>query len=587
MSLSDRLAELLERRLRLQDRPLVAKFAAAPIIMLILFAMASTMNIAALVYARHASAVAESEMRTATELGSIAVRFVHEDDALHRLLVDKAAGGAPVDAVRRGGAIKTDLISLRADLTAIRSSLPPRDRATASLVIEQMTRYAEAVDVVSSMLDVNFAASVSMLAPFRANADKALASVNGMVAQAVSDADHHAALASARALLLIKLTIVLMALLVVVGLIVPLGIGKATIRSIVSIAEATGALARGRYDIRLDVYERKDELGQLVIALQTFRAQLAEKEMLERDAAEEDRRRATAVNAANARNASERRVMLEQLLHEFESKVRRMIGEAAEAMGRVDRNASHLDRTVTSANTLASQLEDLANVIATEMTLAGSAVRELTGAIRQIDQEAMRSSEIASAILDRAAIASAEVTGSEQRATEIGRIIDVIDAIARQTNLLALNASIEAARSGEAGRGFTVVAGEIKALSGQTSGSTSDVRHQIRSVQDGVRRVVTATSELSRLIKQMEATSSLMSTTSNAQARSTDLIETQIGAVRSSVDILSNVSTSIRETATSNEQSLAELRQDGRHLQDTLSALNDDAQAFICLLRAS
>ena len=586
MGPSDRLAELLERRLRLQDRPLVAKFAAAPVIMLGLFTLATLLSVAALIYAHHATSIVAAEMRVATQLSSLAVRFIREDDALQRLLVDKATGGPGFDTARRAAAIKADLTRLHDDFVAIDRQISLRDRPHAHAVAEQIAQYAEAVDVVSSMLDVNFASSVAMLAPFRANADHAIASVDLMVAQGVRHAQEHAAIAAARTRILIGLTIILTAVLAALGLIVSVGIGKATIRSIIALAEVTRSLAERRYDVDLDAFARKDELGKLVAALKTFRSQLVEKEMMELDAAEEERRQVAAVDAANERNAREREAMLERLTHEFESKVRRMIGEAGDAMLRVDANAAELERTVADANALASQLEELATVFAAEMNQAGVATGELTCAIRRIDEEAGRSSGIATAILARANSAEEQVSGSERCAREVERVVDVIDEIARQTKLLALNATIEAARSGEAGREFAVVASEVKALSGRTGESTGVVRHQVRQLQDGVSRTVAETGELSRLIEQMEAIARSMSRTSSEQAGSTGRIETQIAAVRSRVDVLSTVGGSIRDAAGGNARSIGELRSGGRRLQDALSTLDDDAQSFIALLRA-
>jgi methyl-accepting chemotaxis protein len=585
MGPSDHLARLLEQRLRLQDRPLVTKFAVAPFIMLALFALATILSLAALLYAQHATSVVEADMQTTTALSSISARFVQQDDALHRLLVDNAAAGQTVDTAKRSASIKAQLERLHDDLVRLRVRLPARDRQKAAAVAIRIAQYADAVDVVSSMLDLNFGSSAAMLAPFRNNADQAIASVNRMVAQGVEHAQDHAETAAARTRLFIALTIVLTAALAVIGIIVPVGIGKATISSIIAIADATRSLAERRYELDLDAFARKDELGTLVAALKTFRTQLVEKEMLEQDAAEEERRRSAAVDAANERNAREREVMLDQLTHEFESKVRRTIDEAGEAMTRVGRNAAELDSRVADAKLRASQLEELAAVFATEMSQAGIATGELTKAIRRIDEEAARSSSIATTLLTRTHLAREEVSGSERCATEVERVVNVIDEIASQTNLLALNATIEAARSGEAGRGFAVVASEIKALSGRTAESTGVVRLEVRQVQDGVRRVVAETTELSRLIEQMEAIASRMSGTASEQASATGQIDTQIEAVRSRVDVLSEVSGSIRDTASENARSLGELREDGWRLQERLTALSSDAQSFISLLR--
>ena len=80
------------------------------------------------------------------------------------------------------------------------------------------------------------------------------------------------------------------------------------------------------------------------------------------------------------------------------------------------------------------------------------------------------------------------VGGLGQAADEIGKVIEVIQDIAEQTNLLALNATIEAARAGEAGKGFAVVASEVKDLAKQTATATDDIRKRIEGIQSIDRR---------------------------------------------------------------------------------------------------
>ena len=107
---------------------------------------------------------------------------------------------------------------------------------------------------------------------------------------------------------------------------------------------------------------------------------------------------------------------------------------------------------------------------------------------RTVDQALASMREIAQSVGDTAAKVEALGARSEQ----IGRVVGVIDAIAEQTNLLALNAAIEAARAGEQGRGFAVVADEVKKLAQRTARATKEVAEMIHSIQSETRNTVDA-----------------------------------------------------------------------------------------------
>ncbi|MBD8269932.1 methyl-accepting chemotaxis protein [Pseudomonas fluorescens] len=150
-----------------------------------------------------------------------------------------------------------------------------------------------------------------------------------------------------------------------------------------------------------------------------------------------------------------------------------------------------------------------------EVEMAATAVNEMSAAVDEVARNACAASEAATrsnsaAIAGRARVdetveaislmvssvgdASNEVQGLAVMATDISKVLDVIRAIAEQTNLLALNAAIEAARAGEAGRGFAVVADEVRALAHRTQTSTSEIEQMITSIQKGTGAAVSAMS---------------------------------------------------------------------------------------------
>ena len=112
-----------------------------------------------------------------------------------------------------------------------------------------------------------------------------------------------------------------------------------------------------------------------------------------------------------------------------------------------------------------------------------SGAEELASSISEISRQVSEASDISRTAVDRSQAAERVMSELERSAQSIGEVVKLITAIAEQTNLLALNATIEAARAGEAGKGFAVVASEVKALAGQTAKATDEIGSQIAGIQ--------------------------------------------------------------------------------------------------------
>jgi hypothetical protein len=186
---------------------------------------------------------------------------------------------------------------------------------------------------------------------------------------------------------------------------------------------------------------------------------------------------------------------------------------------------------------------------AAKSSVVAAAAEEMTASIREIaDSTATAASVTGEAVMVAASTRDTAVNLSAS-SEEIGQVVKLISSIADQTNLLALNATIEAARAGEAGRGFAIVASEVKELARATAEATKDIAARVVAIQTDSQAVESAIEHIRGIIDRVNELQTTVAGAVEEQSATATEIATHIGGVAAIADSTAASAASIREDA--------------------------------------
>jgi methyl-accepting chemotaxis protein len=348
-------------------------------------------------------------------------------------------------------------------------------------------------------------------------------------------------------------------------------------KPMVAMCKAMRELAAGNFDVVLPGLGRKDELGEMASAVEEFKMQAIAK--AERDAAEQE--------AHNKASAAARRGELIRFADEFESAVGSIVANVSASAAQLETAAGTLTRTAETTQSLSSQVAETSGQASSDMQSVAAATEELSASVNEIGRRVRESNDIAVAAVRQAEETDDRIGKLSKAAQQIGDVVKLITAIAEQTNLLALNATIEAARAGEAGRGFAVVASEVKSLASQTAKATDEISGHISGMQGATQESVTAIKEIGGTIGKISEIASTIASAVEEQGSATQEIARSVQNVAKGTQAASDNVMQVNRGATETGSASEEVLNSARSLSSESTRLREELDRFMANIRAA
>jgi len=328
--------------------------------------------------------------------------------------------------------------------------------------------------------------------------------------------------------------------------------------------------------------------GVAVVAL--YVAQVKRREAATQNELERQRREKLETDEANLRAQesaeAKRRADLLRLADTFEANVKSVAQFVSSASAETTANAESLVVVAQRASTLARAAAEASDQAFTNVQSVAAASGDLSGSITEITHQVTQSTRFAGRAVAEVSETSETMRDLAGAAQKIGNIVDIIKAIASQTNLLALNATIEAARAGESGRGFAIVASEVKLLATQTAKATEEINSQIEAIQSSTQHAAAAIERVGQTINAISGIARNVTVAINQQSTATAGIAHSVDkAVGGAHDVAANIG-GVDNAAAETSEVAETVLTISRDLSRQADSLHHEVERFLRTVRA-
>lgn len=334
-------------------------------------------------------------------------------------------------------------------------------------------------------------------------------------------------------------------------------IQKIAIKPIKSLQSAMEELSGGNNKVEIPFHEKQDEIGAMARSLKVFKENAIEKELLETEQAE-----------AAKRAEIEKKQTMDQLARTFDEQVGGLIESLASAATQLQQTSGNMKHIADETSQASQHVAAASEEASTNVNTVASAMEEMSASAAEIGSQVVGAKNRSNDTFENAQQANKTVSDLNTLVENIGQVVIAIQDIAEQTNLLALNATIEAARAGEAGKGFAVVADEVKKLANETASKTGEINSQITDIQQATHRSVEAMQRIINNISDIDSSVTGVSAAVEEQTATTAEIVRSISEASMGVQQVAQVIMEVQKGAS----------ETGTSADAVLSASNDLSQ---------
>ena len=321
---------------------------------------------------------------------------------------------------------------------------------------------------------------------------------------------------------------------------------------------------------------KKDEIGDMSRRVQTFKENALRMREMEKEQ-----------ELTRARTEKERREMLQQFATEFDFTVKSITDSVLGASKDIHSVSESVSKSSDDSYAKIEHLKEAFQNTAQNVDLVSRSTEELAFSISEISKQASLSSRMAQEASQEAERANVTVQGLSSAALKINEVLGMITTLAEQINLLALNAKIEAARAGDAGKGFDVVASEVKNLSQQTEAATQEIAKYVGSIQDETKNAVQFIGMLSKRIEEISKVATSISAAVEEQNASTQDISRNVQQAANHTNKVKSDVEQVAETSKATGSACKRMVSASGELTDQSGKLSSEVANFLKKMNVS